>query len=187
MKKIELKSTYWAVQRTVHSCCDKTRLAYFQSCFPPKKFQTCFFQQTMPDPTVGPARCNINLRNQVAKSENQKSMRYHRDTISTLSSTQWHNSQHRRDPHLEEDRKGYSFDLKCDQFTEIMGHQWAGPERGIYNMSLSPNLSVENEKLVLSIFSFYLPRYVLRTYSPNCFFLLSRSDRFGRAISGQPW
>jgi hypothetical protein len=37
----------------------------------------------MPDPTVGPD-VTINLRNQVAKSENKKSMLYLRDTISTL-------------------------------------------------------------------------------------------------------
>ena len=40
-------------------------------------------QQTMPDTTVGPD-VTINLGNQVAKSENQKSMRYRRDTISTV-------------------------------------------------------------------------------------------------------
>jgi hypothetical protein len=33
----------------------------------------------MPDTTVGPD-ATINLRNQVAKSKDQKSMRYHRDT-----------------------------------------------------------------------------------------------------------
>ena len=36
--------------------------------------------------------------------------------------------------------------------------------------SLSPNLSVKNEKLVLAIFTLYLPRYALRPYSPNWFF-----------------
>jgi len=36
--------------------------------------------------------------------------------------------------------------------------------------SLSPNLSVKNEKLVLAIFTLYLPRYALRSYSPNWFF-----------------
>ncbi len=40
----------------------------------------------------------------------------------------------------------------------------------LFCTSLSPNLSVKNEKLVLVIFTFYLPRHALRPYSPNCFF-----------------
>ncbi len=36
--------------------------------------------------------------------------------------------------------------------------------------SLSPNVSVKNEKLVLAIFTLYLPRYALRSYLPNCLF-----------------
>jgi hypothetical protein len=36
--------------------------------------------------------------------------------------------------------------------------------------SLSPNLSVKNEKLVLAIFTLYLPRHALRPYSSNWFF-----------------
>ena len=38
--------------------------------------------------------------------------------------------------------------------------------------SLSPNLSVKNEKLVSAIFTFNLPRYALRPYSPNWFFYI---------------
>jgi hypothetical protein len=39
--------------------------------------------KTMLDPTVDPD-VSIDVRNSVAKRENQKSMRYRRDTISTL-------------------------------------------------------------------------------------------------------
>ena len=39
--------------------------------------------KTMLDPTVDPD-VSIDVRNPVGKSENQKSMRYRRDTISTL-------------------------------------------------------------------------------------------------------
>jgi hypothetical protein len=34
---------YIAVQRTVHSCRDETRLAVFSVPFPQPSFQTCFF------------------------------------------------------------------------------------------------------------------------------------------------
>ena len=49
-------------------------------------------------------------------------------------------------------------------------------------LGISPNyLSVKNEKLVLAIFTSYLPRYALRSYSPNCFFFtfLRRQIREG--------
>jgi len=36
--------------------------------------------------------------------------------------------------------------------------------------SLSPNLSVKNEKLVLAIFTLYLSRYTPRPHSPNWYF-----------------
>ena len=39
-------------------------------------------QQTIPDPAVDPD-VTINLRNRVAKSENQKSLRYRRATVSS--------------------------------------------------------------------------------------------------------
>ena len=82
----------------------------------------------MPDPTVGP-NVTINLRNPVAKSENKKSIRYHiLETPHLLQSgTQLQNSQHRRDPHGEEDRKVCLFDLQCHQLTEIMGHHDRDP------------------------------------------------------------
>jgi len=40
----------------------------------------------------------------------------------------------------------------------------------VVGSSLSPNLSVKKEILVLAIFTLYLPKYTLRPYSPNCFF-----------------
>ena len=40
--------------------------------------------------------------------------------------------------------------------------------------SLSPNLSVKNDKLVLAIFTLHLPRYALRPYWPIFFPFLLR-------------
>jgi hypothetical protein len=69
-------------------------------------------QQTKPDTAVDPD-VTINLRNRVAKSENQKSMRYRRATVSSQEQHQLHKSQHRHDPHGEESPMVCSFDLKC--------------------------------------------------------------------------
>jgi hypothetical protein len=55
------------------------------------------------------------------------------------------------------------------------------PETISDNTSLSPNLAVRIEKLILAIFTLYLPRYALWPYSPNWYFFsfLDRQIREG--------
>jgi len=57
--------------------------------------------KTMHDPTVDPD-VSIDVRNPVAKRENQKSLRHCREMVSTQSSTQRQKNKHCQDPHGEE-------------------------------------------------------------------------------------